>query len=91
MALGIYFSPAAMSTEQYDDVIRRLDTIGAGKPAGRRSHFCFGPSGTLQVFDVWDSLETFEAFGQILMPILAEMGVEPGEPSIQPIHNQIAG
>jgi hypothetical protein len=28
------------------------------------------------VFDVWDSQESFDAFGQALMPILAEIGIE---------------
>jgi len=91
MALGIYFSPASMSASQYDEVIRRLDAAGAGKPAGRRNHFCFGPAEKLEVFDIWDSQEAFEAFGAVLMPILAELGVDPGQPYIQPIHNQIAG
>ena len=91
MALAIYFSPKSMTTAKYDDVIRRLDAAGAGKPPGRTYHYCFGPSDNLQVFDVWDSQETFEAFGAVLMPILAEVGVDPGEPYIQPIHNQIAG
>src|SRR5688572_4990511 len=30
--------------------------------------------------------ETFEAFGAILMPILGEVGVDPGEPAVMPIH-----
>jgi len=31
---------------------------------------------------VWDSQASFEAFGQHLMPILAELGIDPGEPRI---------
>jgi len=91
MALAIHFSPKSMSTAQYDDCIRRLDAAGAGHPAGRRQHICFGTSGNLQVIDVWESQESFERFGQVLMPILAELGVDPGEPVIQALHNQIAG
>jgi hypothetical protein len=34
---------------------------------------------------VWDSEGTFAAFGQHLMPILAGLGVDPGEPRISPI------
>jgi hypothetical protein len=42
------------------------------------------------VFDVWESQETFEAFGETLMPILGELGVDAGQPNIAPVHNVIA-
>jgi hypothetical protein len=43
------------------------------------------------VFDVWDSQESFAAFGETLMPILAEAGIDPGEPMVSPVHNIIIG
>jgi hypothetical protein len=36
-------------------------------------------------YDIWDSPESFRAFGQVLMPILAEVGVDPGQPAVMPI------
>ena len=33
MALGIYFSPTSMNTQQYDTCMRKLEAAGAGKPA----------------------------------------------------------
>ena len=41
------------------------------------------------VYDVWDSQADFDAFGQTLMPILSELGVDPGQPDVMPIHNII--
>ena len=38
------------------------------------------------VYDIWESPETFQAFGEVLMPILAEVQIDPGEPAIMPIH-----
>ena len=38
MAIGIYFSPAAMSAEKYDECIKLLKKAGAGNPAGRSYH-----------------------------------------------------
>ncbi len=35
MAIGIYFSPAAMSAAKYDECIKLLKKAGAGNPAGR--------------------------------------------------------
>jgi hypothetical protein len=89
MAIGIYFHPESMSSDQYDDIIRRLEEAGAQNPPGRQYHACFGPPNQMMVFDVWDSPESFEKFGQTLMPILGEMGVNPGEPAIMPVHNII--
>ena len=46
MALGIYFSPKSMNAQQYDTCIRKLDAAGAGNPAGRSYHACFGTGDT---------------------------------------------
>jgi len=91
MAIGVYFSPTAMSANQYDTVIRKLEAAGAGQPAGRSYHAAFGSAGKLAVFDVWDSQASFDRFGQTLMPILKEVGVDPGQPQVMPIHSVIVG
>lgn len=89
MAIGVYFHPESLTTSQYDEIIRRLEAAGAGQPPGRLHHSCFGPAGNLMVYDVWDSTESFDAFGQTLMPILEEFGVKVGQPDVMPIHNVI--
>ena len=89
MAIGIYFHPQSMSATQYDDIMKRLDAAGAGNPPGRLHHSAFGPAEQLMVYDVWDSAESFEKFGETLMPILAEVGINPGEPQVMPLHNMI--
>ena len=89
MAIAVYFHPESMGASQYDEIINKLDAAGAGKPAGRVHHSCFGPAEKLMVYDVWDSQESFDAFGQILMPILGEVGVDPGTPDIMPVHNLV--
>ena len=89
MAIAVYFSPESMTAEQYDETLRRLEEAGAGAPAGRLHHSCFGPEDHLMVYDVWDSQESFEEFGATLMPILGEIGLDAGEPDIMPVHNMI--
>jgi hypothetical protein len=91
MAIGIYFAVQGMSPDKYDDVIRKLQEAGAGAPEGRTYHCAFEGENGLQVFDVWDSQETFDAFGATLMPILADAGIDPGEPMVSPVHNIIVG
>ena len=91
MALGYYFAPKSFSVEQYDETTRKLEEAGAGSPPGRRYHCAFEGEGGIHVFDVWDSEETFAAFGQTLIPILTGAGVDPGEPHIAKVHNIIVG
>jgi hypothetical protein len=80
-----------MSSQQYDDVIKRLDAGGAGSPKGRLFHVAFGSLDALRVSDIWDTKENFELFGQTLMPILQELGVDAGTPELIEAHNIIAG
>jgi hypothetical protein len=91
MAITVVFTPASMTTTQYDEIIKRLEQAGAGTPAGRLYHVCYGSGEQLRVTDVWESGETFEQFGQTLMPILQQLGVDPGQPMISPAHNIIKG
>jgi hypothetical protein len=89
MALVFHFPPTAFTTAQYDEAIKRLRAAGAGHPKGRRYHACFGESDTLQVFDIWDSQEAFNAFGSVLVPILESLGVQHSQPMITPLHSVI--
>lgn len=89
MALGIYFAPTGMTAARYDDCIKRLKKAGAGHPAGRTYHACFGTPDKLMVFDVWTSQTAFDKFGPTLMPILQQIGIDPGQPSVMTLHNQI--
>jgi hypothetical protein len=91
MAIGVYFRPASMNASQYTENMRRLEAAGAGSPPGRLYHVCFGSGDQLQVFDVWDSQENFDAFGQTLMPILAEVLTDPGQPVVEPVQGIVIG
>jgi hypothetical protein len=90
MALAYYFSPpTAMTAQQYGEIVARLRKAGAGHPAGRSYHAAFGSGDNLKVFDVWTSQAAFEKFGQTLMPIMQQMGLDPGQPAVANVHNVI--
>ena len=59
--------------------------------AGRSYHVALETNGEIQVFDIWESQEAFEAFGSTLVPILAGLGVDPGQPMVARVHNVIEG
>jgi len=80
-----------MTAQQYDEAIRRLEAAGVGKPAGRLHHVCFGTGDKLKVVDIWESEEAFQKFGETLMPIMQEIGLDPGQPSTEPVHNILRG
>ena len=91
VAIGIYFAPTAMTPEKYDEVMRKLEATGQGAPKGRTYHAAFFEADGLHVFDVWDSQEDFDAFGAVLMPILTEGGIDPGQPQVAQVHNVVIG
>ena len=91
MALGFYFTPTGFTRAGYDDVIVQLEAAGAAAPAGRLYHVAMETDGQISVFDVWDSQESFEAFGATLLPIMAAVGADPGQPMVASVHNIIEG
>jgi hypothetical protein len=89
MAIGMYFSPAKMSVKKYDACIAALRKAGAGHPSGRLYHSSFGPKNKLMVFDVWTSQAAFDRFGKTLTPILEQLGIAAGKPTVMPMHKVI--
>lgn len=90
MALAFYFAPTTpMSAQKYDECIAALQKAGQAHPPGRLYHSAFGTGDSVRVFDVWTTQEAFESFGQTLMPIMAQLGVDPGQPAVMAVHNVI--
>ena len=87
MSILIRFAPASLSADQYNESVSRLEAAGDWPPEGLDYHVCFGVDGSLRVSEIWDSPEQLAAFGERLMPILAAVGIEPGEPELIEIHN----
>ena len=91
MSFLFRFTPAGFTTAIYNKVIANLDAAGAGAPKGRSYHVCFGDPENLQVSDIWETMEDFQAFGATLLPIMQSAGVDPGVPVIIKVHNCIQG
>jgi hypothetical protein len=91
MSIVVRFSPTNLTAEKYDESIRRHEEAGIELPPdGMDLHVCFGSDGNLRVSEIWGSRDQLEAYGQQLMPILADVGIElSGEPEIFEVHNII--
>ena len=87
--LMVHDSPGG-TQEQYEQTVARLsdgrglNSLGDWPVDGILSHAA-GPTDTgWRVVDVWESAEAFERFGQVIGPVLQEVGF-PGEPQIFPL------
>ena len=91
MSVVVRFKPTSLTAAKYDEAIRRHEEAGVEMPPdGMNLHVCFGPEGNLRVSEIWDSREQLEAYGEKLMPILADTGIEfSSEPEIIEVHNII--
>ncbi len=91
MAIIVHFTPTGLTAATYAEGNRRLEAAGANAPAGRLHHVCYGEGSALRVMEIWDSPESFQRFGETLMPIVQSLGIVPGQPEVLPVHNIVAG
>ena len=89
MSIVVRFHPANLTTENYDESHPKVEEAGF-PPDGLDYHVCFGSGDNLTVSEIWDSREQFEAWGEKLMPVLKEFGIEfSGEPEVFEVHNLV--
>jgi hypothetical protein len=87
-SIVVRFHPTNLTAEQYDHVVRREKATGKYPPDGREYHVCFGSGGDLRVSEIWDSLEQLQAYSEVLMPILADAGIQfSAEPEVFEVYN----
>jgi hypothetical protein len=89
MRIVASFNNTNLTTAKYEEANRRLEEAGLWpQPDGLEYHVCFGPEGNLRVSEIWDSREQLAAFGERLMPVLADVGIEfSADPEISKLHN----
>ena len=89
--LARFTAAPTMTTEKYDETIKRLKATGAQwPPDGLSYHVAFSSGGIFRVSEVWDSREQFDTFGKTLRPVLTDVGVElASEPEMLKVHNII--
>lgn len=81
MSILVRFTGASgMTSEKYDQTMPTIEASGEFPPDGLDYHVAFSAGGSFRVSEIWDSREQFEAFGQRLMPILMDAGVELAGP-----------
>lgn len=79
--IAIYIVTKNMTAEQHKKGREKLQAAGAPESA-MKLHSCFGEDGQLQVFDIWESQEAFDAFLTYLGPVMEELGIELAQPPV---------
>jgi hypothetical protein len=81
---------------QYEDVVRRLtggktrlESVEDWPVSGLLVHAAGQSTNGFRVVDVWESEEAVRRFGDTLMPLLAEVGVEQ-QPEVYPAHTFVS-
>ena len=95
MPVVAVFQSPSLTQERYEESVAKL----AGKsrmesPAdwpveGLLAHVAGQGANGFRVVDVWESEEAFQRFGDALMPVLQEIGVQ-GEPEVYPAHTFVS-
>ena len=96
MPVVAVFQSPSLTQERYEESVRRL-TDGKSRlesPAdwpveGLLAHASGQGASGFRVVDVWESEDAFRRFGDTLMPVLQEIGVE-GQPEIYPAHTFVS-
>ena len=91
MSIVVRFHPSNATREKYDESLRRMEEAGIWPhPPGLDVHVAFGSADDMRVSEIWSSREQFEAYGEKLMPILTDMGIEfSAEPEIFEVQNLV--
>ena len=97
MPVVAVFEGPTFTQERYEESVRRV-TDGKDRlesPAdwpveGLLAHVAGEGASGFRVIDVWESEEAFGRFGETLVPILREVGVE-GDPEVYPSHTFVSG
>ena len=85
------FVQTGITADEYDQIREKLG-VGNTPPAGGLFHAAaVGEDGKICVFEVWDSRDQAEAWGEKVLAARTEFGFGDGPPSIEylDVHNVI--
>ena len=77
MPVAVHICPTQMSKDDYERLIGELEASGAAEPEGRLYHAAFGDE-DLEIFEVWESAEHFDAHRDKTFALLQGAGVDAG-------------
>lgn len=80
MAVSVHLTFNASTLEDYRAVMQELD-FANNMPEGLRTHYAWDQDGHLEIADVWDTPEQFQAFAEDRMgPAIGKVLGDKGNP-----------
>ena len=95
MSVVLVHQGPSLTQEKYEETVRRLtDGKGLAAPSdwpveGLLVHAAGQAEDGFRVVDVWESEEACQRFGEILAPILQEVGIDDA-PQLYPSHTFVS-
>ena len=95
MPIVLVHQGPGLTKESYEEAVRRLsgktrlESTADWPVEGILAHAAGEAEGGFRVVDVWDSEEAARRFGETLVPILQEVGVE-AQPEMYPAHTFVS-
>ena len=87
MAIGMIMEFDGFRPENYDAVSQEIGWP-ENWPKGLSFHVAGETADGMRLVEIWDSREQLDAFGEHLMPLLKDEGIElQGKPEMLEIHN----
>ena len=87
--IAVVFNTSDMTPASYHQVMKDLAASGAEAPKGRLSHIATNAENGMVVVDTYDSIESFQQFGETLIPILVKNGITPPKPEVLFVENEV--
>ena len=87
----VQFNFPNLSVGKYDKIWEEIRGLGYSNPKGLLHHVGGIQGNDLIVCDVWESLEAFNKFGEVLMPLMGKLGFPNVKPIITPVHYEYGG
>jgi predicted ester cyclase len=88
MSVVITFHPKG-GVKAYQAAIAQLESQNEDVQLHRSAHYASGTDEDFQVVDVWNSIEDFNDFADVLLPVLDKARLDPGVAEMRPLVNTI--
>ncbi|OEJ61659.1 hypothetical protein BGM19_30240 [Streptomyces agglomeratus] len=88
MAIFMQAELAGVTTEQYDKLNAKLQSLPGNPFEGCLAHVAVPTASGLQIFDLWESEQALQRFNEVVMPVASEVGIpQGGTPKTGQVHN----
>ncbi|MGW6916994.1 hypothetical protein ACWGB8_24670 [Kitasatospora sp. NPDC054939] len=98
MAVVVIFEAPGMTQALYEQSVEKLTgvhgplkAVGDLPVPGLLSHTAAPTSDGWLIVDVWESEEAFQRFGEVVTPIMNELGVQAAPPRMYPVFTMVTG